>query len=183
MSEPAKWLDLVCSASSCGKSFRRRAIHHTHHGRYSQDGRHYKPYCSLDCRYRGDGLAVFRDFIRAATWAVQYRHRNMRKVKQEGTRMQMALTPEYLREIWESQQGLCTYTGIPLELLSERQRSRAPKTLNRASLDRIDPSKGYIPGNVEFVCLFINWGKNKFSKPEVIAFLKLITSNLSPRLS
>ena len=39
------------------------------------------------------------------------------------------------------------------------------------SLDRIDPNKGYIKGNVEFVCLFINLGKTNFSKEQVVSFL------------
>lgn len=40
----------------------------------------------------------------------------------------------------------------------------------QASLDRIDSSKGYIEGNVEFVCLAVNYAKNGFSKEQMIEF-------------
>jgi hypothetical protein len=43
-----------------------------------------------------------------------------------------------------------------------------------ASLDRIDSSKGYIEGNIEFVCLAINYAKNGFSKEETQNFIKMI---------
>ena len=48
------------------------------------------------------------------------------------------------------------------------------RTLIRASLDRIDSSKGYIDGNVEFVCYGINLAKNNFSKSEMLNFINSI---------
>jgi hypothetical protein len=50
-------------------------------------------------------------------------------------------------------------------------------SLTRASLDRIDSSKGYIKGNVEFVCLAINFAKNDFKKEEMKSFIKEIISS------
>jgi hypothetical protein len=46
--------------------------------------------------------------------------------------------------------------------------------MTKASLDRIDSTKGYIKGNVEFVCLAINYAKNKFSKEDTLTFLNEI---------
>jgi hypothetical protein len=50
------------------------------------------------------------------------------------------------------------------------------KTPTKASLDRIDPNKGYIIGNVEFVCYCINVMKNDFTKEEMIKFINQIKS-------
>lgn len=48
------------------------------------------------------------------------------------------------------------------------------KTPTKASLDRIDPNKGYIIGNVEFVCYCINVMKNDFTKEQMIDFINNI---------
>lgn len=80
------------------------------------------------------------------------------------------LTLQDLKDIWESQNGMCPYTGFALEL-----RTYKKKTFNRlkqASLDRIDSSKGYIKDNVEIVALPINYLKSSFSKEETQTFLK-----------
>lgn len=49
----------------------------------------------------------------------------------------------------------------------------------RASLDRIDSSKGYIKGNVQFVSTPINFMKSEMSDLDTKKFLKLISSYTS----
>lgn len=49
----------------------------------------------------------------------------------------------------------------------------------KASLDRIDSSKGYIEGNVEFVCSAINLAKNNFSKEAMVSFLQETIASLN----
>jgi hypothetical protein len=77
----------------------------------------------------------------------------------------------YLKKIWEDQNGTCPYTGIKMGLPRNTKTNHTIKSLKKASLDRIDSSKGYIKGNVEFVCQSINWGKNVFSKQEMQDFI------------
>ena len=48
------------------------------------------------------------------------------------------------------------------------------KTPIKASLDRIDPSIGYVQGNVEFVCYCVNVMKNDFTKDQMITFINQI---------
>jgi len=79
-----------------------------------------------------------------------------------------SITKEYLESIWQIQNGKCAYTDVELVLPHPNKRAQP----NTASLDRIDSSKGYIKGNVEFVCVFVNLGKNGFSKQQVIDLLK-----------
>jgi hypothetical protein len=88
------------------------------------------------------------------------------------------LTLEDLKEQWELQQGLCSYTGLPM--VNPETTSAYAKTerlWNKASLDRIDSSKGYVPGNIEFVSMMANLCKNGWTKEDVILFCKSVANN------
>jgi hypothetical protein len=87
------------------------------------------------------------------------------------------LTLEYLKEIWETQKGLCSYTNIKMEMPRSSQDEDIKKSPTKLSLDRIDPNIGYIKGNVEFVCYCVNVMKNDFSKDQMLHFIKLIIKN------
>ena len=81
---------------------------------------------------------------------------------------------EYLKELWESQNGICPFTGIKLILRTHNyKQERSPY---QASLDRIDNSKGYIKGNIRFVSLMFNYAKNDFTDEQVIEFCNLVTN-------
>ena len=99
--------------------------------------------------------------------------RSRSKFKSETT----DLTLEYLKEIWETQKGLCSYTNIKMEMPRSSQDEDIKKSPTKLSLDRIDPSIGYIKGNVEFVCYCVNVMKNDFSKDQMLHFIKLIKNN------
>lgn len=89
---------------------------------------------------------------------------------------EVTISPEYLKSVWESQKGRCPFTGWELYLpISTMKWPNCPRQ-RRASLDRIDNSKGYIPGNVRFVCMMINFAKNSFNDSELEEFLDAITS-------
>jgi len=84
------------------------------------------------------------------------------------------LTLEYLKQLLEKQNGLCSYTSIVLELPRSSQDADIKKSPTKLSLDRIDPNIGYIKGNVEFVCYCVNVMKNDFSKQKMVEFIKKI---------
>jgi len=84
---------------------------------------------------------------------------------------------KYLKELWNKQNGICPYTGIKMELMKTSSQNHKLKSLKKASLDRIDSSKGYIRGNVEFVCMAINNAKSNFKKEEMKSFIKEIISS------
>ena len=79
---------------------------------------------------------------------------------------------EYLKSLWEKQKGICPYTGLELKLNCHQFRHKDKRYV--ASLDRIDPNKGYIKGNVQFISLAINLMKNTMSHEETIEFLQII---------
>lgn len=108
---------------------------------------------------RVDEYTGFREFIRRAN----NRHHE--------TNMSL----EYLRQLWEKQDGTCPYSGIGLSL----PRSKDNSPMYTASLDRIDSSKGYVEGNVQFVSTAINWMKGSMTHEETIGLCKLIAQHWS----
>lgn len=60
---------------------------------------------------------------------------------------------------------LCPYLGIKLDV--EVYQGRIP---NRASIDRIDSSKGYIKGNVQILSNLANRMKNNATKEQLLTF-------------
>lgn len=86
---------------------------------------------------------------------------------------EFTITIEDIERQWNLQNGKCVYTNIDLELPTYKY---TPKLTRMASLDRIDPKKGYIPGNIQFVVSCINLMKNKLSDLEVKTFLKEIST-------
>jgi hypothetical protein len=82
------------------------------------------------------------------------------------------ITVKYLKDLWEQQKGICPYTHHLMDLPVNTQDHNIKGTPTRASLDRIDSSKGYVKGNVEFVCLAVNLAKCSFTKEQMIEFFR-----------
>jgi hypothetical protein len=61
----------------------------------------------------------------------------------------------------------CPYLGVPLWEHDDEGRT---VWLNQPSLDRIDPSKGYIPGNVQVISVRANRAKSDLTAEELRTF-------------
>ncbi len=99
-----------------------------------------------------------------------YLNKVKQRLKSFHSDKELTIDEIYLKEVWDGQNGICPYTNLKMEL---RDYSN-PSIPTSASLDRIDSSKGYIRGNIEFVCMSINFAKNDFSKDEIVKFIKQI---------
>lgn len=80
------------------------------------------------------------------------------------------LTTEDLEKLWT---GKCALSGLDIELRKSGDILH-PKS---ASLDRIDSYKGYVKGNVQFVCVSLNYAKHYFSNAEILDFIRELKSN------
>lgn len=81
--------------------------------------------------------------------------------------LEHSITAEHLKYLWHIQEGKCYWLGIKLgdsSTLSNRHPSKP-------SLDRIDPSKGYIKGNVVLSSSFANMGRSECTESEFREFL------------
>ncbi len=81
------------------------------------------------------------------------------------------LTTQYLVNLFESQAGKCYYTQNELEISGGKVRA------NTASLDRLDPSKGYTEGNVAWCSFFCNTMKGGLTEQEFYDFIRNILKN------
>lgn len=171
-----KTTTLVCN--HCGKSFdkltkevsRQRKVH----------GVETRFFCSRSCsgqgnkmnfgRYYGTGGAhllmrgkkideysPFRQFLRSA------------KNRQSDVDIDL----QYLKELWQIQNGICAITGLKMSL------SRGGDPTRQASLDRINSAKGYVKDNVQYVVLPVNLAKCNFPDELIRKWVDDIKTNVT----
>lgn len=78
---------------------------------------------------------------------------------------------EYLWNLFESQQQICAITGDYIPNIEE------------ASLDRIDSSKGYIEGNVQWVTQQANLSKHVMTMEQLYEFCKKVLNHANQQPS
>ena len=75
--------------------------------------------------------------------------------------LQVEVDIEYLDNLWKQQDGKCALSGVDL---STEDIFDNPAWSDTASLDRIDSTKGYIEGNLQWVHPVVNIMKNRFER-------------------
>lgn len=90
------------------------------------------------------------------------------------------LTPEFLWNLYISQQGLCALTGIQIHLSRALKGSNPHWGFITASLDRIDNTKGYTEENVWWVHKEVNRLKNNYSVDELLYWSNLLVKHGNP---
>lgn len=85
------------------------------------------------------------------------------------------LDGKYLWDLFLKQKRRCSLSGI--EIHFPKAWGIRSKTQSTASLDRIDSSKGYIKGNVQWVHKQINTMKMDMSDNEFINLCRMVTKN------
>jgi hypothetical protein len=83
------------------------------------------------------------------------------------------LTPQFLSEMYHTQDGRCAYTGIPLRLDSTETQ---PDSL---SVDKLNSRKGYTTNNVILCSAFANSLKGTKSREEFEIILKKTITDIS----
>jgi hypothetical protein len=78
---------------------------------------------------------------------------------------QFSINRDDLKELWDSQKGLCAYTQWEMSPMTGDEKL--------VSIDRIDSSKGYIKGNLQLTCWCVNRAKSTLGE---IEFLKMCKS-------
>ena len=104
------------------------------------------------------------------SFALAYMNRIIKRAEKIG--VEYNLTPEYMYELFLSQNKKCALSGVDIQFTN----SWNSKSDQTASLDRIDNTKGYIVGNVQWVHKQVNFMKGTMEQKEFIKFCKLISS-------
>ena len=84
------------------------------------------------------------------------------------------LSPEFLWNLYEIQEGLCALTGIAIVLVNKIKSNNVDWSIITASVDRKDSTKGYTWDNVWWVHKEINRLKNNYSLEELLYWSKLL---------
>lgn len=110
------------------------------------------------CGNRQDSLSPFRELTKRA---------RMRK-------HECNITPEYLKELWEAQEGRCPFLKreLVLPLTSYKHDTSNPNLI--ASLDRIDNKAGYVEGNVRFISVTLNYARNKYDDSVLLNLMEML---------
>jgi hypothetical protein len=82
-----------------------------------------------------------------------------------------SISVEYVKSIWQKQEGRCAYTKLPLTADANQ--------LTTMSLDRIDSDVGYVEGNVQLVCVSINRMKLDYPEHQFIQLCHCVAQNNS----
>jgi hypothetical protein len=83
-----------------------------------------------------------------------------------------SITIEYLWELFLKQDRKCALTGTAIELPITLRKLRNKSDQRIASLDRIDNSKGYVVGNVRWICKRLNYMKHTMSDKDFLQWIK-----------
>jgi hypothetical protein len=107
--------------------------------------------------------------------------RNAKGGKRENrTKKNFDITLEYIWQLFVKQNRKCAISGVELSFDYQGDRMTwKHRETNKitASLDRIDSSKGYVEGNVQWVHKCINIMKNDMNDAEFITWCKIVAKN------
>lgn len=161
---------LKCCNPKCGKDFERRA---GEANRKKLQGK--ETFCSKGCAItvansRRKQVNTYDISEHAANRRDKYTVVRCHLRRAQRRQGDTDLSLDYLLELWERQEGLCVYSGVRLR--RPTQGVNDPRFT--ASLDRIDPSKPYERGNVQFVSACMNYAKAQLSDKEFREWLQLI---------
>lgn len=90
-------------------------------------------------------------------------------------RIEFAVSIQYIWDLYEEQKGLCALSGLPIGFAKTRVGHAKGETT--ASLDRIDSSKGYVLGNVQWLHKWVNLMKSDFTHEELLFYCKAIVEH------
>ena len=79
---------------------------------------------------------------------------------------------EFIQNLWETQNGLCFYTKVPMKLTARQ------KNPYQVSIDRIDSNLGYTTDNTVLCCQCINYMKNDYSLEHFTLFINSLQEAL-----
>jgi hypothetical protein len=138
-------------------------------------GRHFKQSRCKECsdsvkkNYVKKVTTNLNLFLRLLWLGCKNRCKNQKKYKIFD---EIMITPEYLKELYRKQESKCFLTGFKMT----HQRGKGIKNKN-ISIDRINPKKGYIIGNVRLVCRHVNMMRSNLTDKELYKFCKEIVNN------
>lgn len=161
---------LICEY--CGELFERLAKEHRRNSKA-----HMPVFCSLSCATKQKHVDGHYQKAKKAPWPrtpkkeITPFHKFMRSMKKRNHDVNVDAT--YLKSQWESQNGICHYTGR--EMFINPSGAIQPW---QASVERVNNNLGYVSGNIVFCCYIANICKSSFSMQTMVEFCSGVIRNL-----
>lgn len=163
---------VVCSNINCNKSFMKDSSEVKRNNKINR-----KNYCSLVCsghmnnhhlkKYTKENVKYILPHCDNGRDKYTGLREHLRRVKKR--KHNYDITIEDLYEQWNTQSGVCVYSGVKLVHPNEKG-----SNINTASLDRIDSKYGYVKGNIQFISIMCNYAKNNSTHEQMIEFMNII---------
>ena len=155
------------ACSKCKKEFPANGEHFFKHSQ-RKDGLH--SWCKPCCK-EGNQKSLrkkYSTFEGRITTFLRTCKTSAKKRNQE-----FSLTRQDFLDMWEKQNGICVYSGIPMEL--------APNTLKSVSVERVNNDTGYTPENTVLVTNAVNKMKSNMKGEDFFEFCKQVTIWMSDK--
>lgn len=94
------------------------------------------------------------------------------KARAKSKELDFDLTVESLKELWDSQEGKCAISSIPMTYIMTEGRQHF-----NVSIDKINPNLGYTQNNIQLVCSAVNTMKYVLTMEELYMFCEAIIKN------
>ena len=158
-----KWSRWICKCE-CGKE---KSILGTHlrYGRIRSCG-------CLNDETRGMSQAKYIGEISASWWDRVRHSASGGKGKRKRGEVPLTIDQQYAWDLFLKQERKCALTGVELKFPKNGKDNNGT-----ASLDRIESSKGYEDGNVQWVHKDVNRMKNIYSQERFIQVCRLVSDN------
>lgn len=105
----------------------------------------------------------FKTFRKMNTPSALYCHvADTVKRRCKKNKMECEITGPMVRQMWETQNGVCALTGVVMKYVPAGAGNFTMNNPFGLSVDRINPLKGYVSGNMRLVCFWANNAKYTF---------------------
>ena len=139
-----------------------------------------RKFCSLTCKgkfYESSSYARLLTYKKPADPFLNFTQQIKRGIEFNAAYGPTNISIDYLKQLWEYQQGVCLDSGVALILPCSTLQAHksAVRPSIRPSLDRIDSSGQYTRGNVRFISLLANWAKGDMCWDDYHEFCKAVS--------
>jgi hypothetical protein len=92
--------------------------------------------------------------------------------------LELDITLQDLLDLYELQEGKCALSGIKM-IIRKNTGESSNKDPFMMSLDRIDPKRGYLKDNIQWVCLIGQFAKNTFTEEDLLKFCRSVCNHIT----